>query len=78
MRFLMVTMMFVASSIAGAQVKNFNGLIKEASVSERILRMKLLRSLQNTETAIASVEKREQLKRSYVAPDYPIRLSKQR
>lgn len=44
---------------AYAEVQNFNEMIKEASISEKILRRRLLQSLQETKVAIAAVDSNE-------------------
>ena len=74
MRFLIIMAIMVTGSISGAAVKNFNGLIQEASVSEKLLRKKLLRALQNTEIAIASSDERERLQQAYPSSDFQVRL----
>ncbi|MNJ92632.1 hypothetical protein D3C87_103060 [compost metagenome] len=74
MRFLIIAAIMVSGSISGAAVKNFNGLIQEASVSEKLLRKKLLRALQNTEIAIASSDERERLQQAYPSSDFQVRL----
>ncbi len=61
MRFTLVTLMFLMSSVSHGESHNFNGEIKEASISEKMLRKRLLRILQGTEVAIASNDSTAQL-----------------
>ncbi|MDG0818130.1 hypothetical protein [Bdellovibrio svalbardensis] len=61
MRFTIITLMLLISSISHGESHNFNGEIKEASISEKMLRKRLLRILQGTEVAIASNDSTEQL-----------------
>lgn len=62
MRFLILTLIALSSSISMATGHDFNGMITEVSQQESRLHKKLLRSLQNTQTAVAYNDRWEQIK----------------
>lgn len=74
--FIVMAAILVAGSSSFAAVKNFNGMIKEASVSEKILRRRLLQSLQNTEIAIAANNNQGVHKVHSPSQDFEVRLVK--
>ena len=76
MHFLIITAVLLTTSFSQAAVEGFNGMIQEASVSEKILRRKLLKILQNTEVSIAASNKNEQLQNKYPSPDFEVKLVK--
>lgn len=69
MRFLIIAFIASISSTSIASIPDFNGMITEVSKQESLLHKKLLRSLQNTRTAIAYNERIEQLKNSRLDHD---------
>lgn len=74
MRFLIVTMILMTGMITKAAVPNLGQEIKEASVSEKLLRKKLLRILQNSEVSIAANEKQELGEKSVPSQDFEVKL----
>lgn len=61
MRFTLLTLMFLMSSVSHGESHNFKGEKKEVSISERMLRKRLLRILQGSEVAIVSNDSTVQL-----------------
>lgn len=59
MRFLIV-LISLYGSFANAAVQDFNSLVKEASIQQKIIHKKLLQSIQNTKVLVASNEVQEQ------------------
>lgn len=76
MRFLIVTLMMVSASMAQAKVEGFNEMIQEASVSEKILRKKLLKILNSSQMAIATHEPAETELQKSPSQDFEVRLVK--
>ncbi|UOE99824.1 hypothetical protein [Bdellovibrio reynosensis] len=58
MRFLIV-IISLYGSFANAAVQDFNSLVKEASIQQKIIHKKLLQSIQNTKVLVASNEVQE-------------------
>ncbi|WP_413944031.1 hypothetical protein [Bdellovibrio sp. HCB-162] len=61
MRFFIVLISFVSSSISMAAVSDFNGLVKEATQQEKRLHRKLLHAIQGTQVSIAYNDRVEQI-----------------
>ncbi|XGC81423.1 hypothetical protein ACES2L_02855 [Bdellovibrio bacteriovorus] len=59
MRFLII-LISLYGSFANAAVQDFNSLVKEASIQQKIIHKKLLQSIQNTKVLVASAEVQEQ------------------
>lgn len=76
MHFLIIAAVLLTTSFSQAAVEGFNGMIQEASVSEKILRRKLLKILQNTEVSIAANENLEKLQNKYPSQDFEVKLVK--
>lgn len=62
MRVFILLMSFI-SSVSMAAVEDFNGLVQEASLQEKILHRKLLQAIQNTQVSIAYHDATEQLQK---------------
>ena len=73
---LIMAAILVAGSSSFAAVKDFNKMIKEASVSEKILRRRLLQSLQKTEIAIAANNNQGVKQGNSPSQDFEVRLVK--
>lgn len=69
MRFLIITFMVLSGSISMAGSHDFNAMISEVSQQESRLHKKLLRSLQNTQTALAYNDRWEQIRGSEMNQD---------
>ncbi|WP_374027936.1 hypothetical protein ACES2J_03010 [Bdellovibrio bacteriovorus] len=75
MRFLIISLILMSASLSQAEVQGFNEMIKEASISEKILRKRLLRILNSSEVAIAANDKaQEQLQNSPSRENFEVRL----
>lgn len=74
MRFLIIAFITSVASTSIASVQGFNGMIAEVSKQESLLHKKLLRSLQNTRTAIAYNERLEHIKNSRLHHDGDFRV----
>lgn len=75
MRFLIISLILMSASLSQAEVQGFNGMIQEASISEKLLRKRLLRILNSSEVAIASNDKaQEQLQKESPSQDFEVRL----
>ena len=74
--FIIMAAILVAGSSSFAAVKNFNEITKEASVSEKILRRRLLQSLQKKEIAIAANNNQGVHKANSPSQDFEVRLVK--
>ncbi|WP_063243720.1 hypothetical protein ACLWBD_02940 [Bdellovibrio sp. HCB117] len=61
MRFL-IALITLTGSISFAEVKNFNGLVAEATQQEKRMHRKLLQSIQNVQVSIAYNDKIEQIR----------------
>ncbi|MBV2168426.1 MAG: hypothetical protein KUL82_06945 [Bdellovibrio sp.] len=71
MRFLLVLVSFT-SSIAMAEVSNFNELVRESTRQEKRLHRKLLQAIQNTQVAIAYNDRWESLRGSEASQKSPL------
>lgn len=71
MRFLLVLVSFT-SSIAMAEVSNFNELVRESTRQEKRLHRKLLQAIQNTQVAIAYNDRWESLQGIEVSQKSPL------
>ncbi len=71
MRFLLVLVSF-ASSIAMAEVPNFNELVRESTRQEKRLHRKLLQAIQNTQVAIAYNDRWENLQGNEASQKSPL------
>lgn len=76
MRFLIMTVILMTGMISQAAVPDLGKEIAEASVSEKILRKRLLRILQNSEVSIAANEKQELNERNVPSQDFEVKLVK--
>lgn len=75
MRFLIVMTILLAASFSKADVEGFNGMIQEATLSEKILRKRLLRILNSSEVAVAANDQtQEQLQKQSPSQDFEVRL----
>lgn len=75
MRFLVVMTILLWAAFSKAEVQNFNGMIQEASSSEKILRKRLLRILNSQQVAVAANEQTpEQLQTESPSQDFEVRL----
>lgn len=74
MRFLIIMAISIGTAIAKAEVKAFNQMIQEATLSEKVLRKKLLRILNNSEVAIAANHRAERYQQQSPSPDFEVRM----